>query len=65
MRALVILRGSPGAGKSTWIKNMNLASLYNATANYFYFWLKGLPEEELEKDIIYLREKYERENKYE
>lgn len=24
MRALVILRGSPGAGKSTWIKNMNL-----------------------------------------
>lgn len=46
-------------------RNIKLASLYNATANYFYFWLKGLPEEELEKDIIYLREKYERENKYE
>lgn len=24
MRSLVILRGSPGSGKSTWIKNMNL-----------------------------------------
>ena len=51
--------------------NVKLSSLWNATSNYFYHWLKTQPEEELDKDIIYLREKYFREqqakedNKYE
>ncbi len=41
--------------------NVKLSSLWNATSNYFYHWLKTQPEEELDKDIIYLREKYFRE----
>ena len=39
-------------------RNVELASLWNATSNYFYHWLKAQPKEELDKDIIYLREKY-------
>ena len=35
-----------------------LSSLYNATANYFYAWLKEQDEETLNKDIITLREKF-------
>lgn len=38
--------------------SIKLATLYNALSNYFYHWLKTQPEEELNKDIIYLREKY-------
>lgn len=36
--------------------NVKLSSLYNATSNYFYAWLKKQPEEILEKDIITLRD---------
>ena len=35
-----------------------LSSLYNATSNYFYAWLKEQDEETLAKDIITLREKF-------
>lgn len=38
--------------------NIKLSSLWNATSNYFYHWLKTQPPEELNKDIIYLREKF-------
>lgn len=39
--------------------NVKLSSLYNATANYFFYWLKQQDEEILEKDIITLRKKFE------
>ena len=42
-------------------RNIKLASLYNATANYFYAWLKEQDEETLSKDIITLRKMYEEE----
>ena len=35
-----------------------LSGLYNATANYFYAWLKQQDEETLAKDIITLRDKF-------
>lgn len=35
-----------------------LSSLYNATSNYFYAWLKEQDEETLAKDIITLRDKF-------
>lgn len=35
-----------------------LSGLYNATANYFYAWLKQQDEETLNKDIITLREMF-------
>ena len=38
--------------------NVKLSSLYNATSNYFYAWLKKQPEEILEKDIITLRDMF-------
>lgn len=41
--------------------NVNLAKLYNDTANYFYDWLKKQDKELLENDIITLREKFYRE----
>lgn len=37
---------------------INLASLHNAEANYFYAWLKKQDEETLKQDIITLRDKY-------
>ena len=39
-------------------KTPKLASLYNATANYFYAWLKQQDEETLNKDIITLRDMF-------
>lgn len=39
-------------------RKINLGSLYNAEANYFYAWLKKQDEETLSKDIITLREMY-------
>ena len=42
-------------------KVVKLSSLYNAETNYVYSWLKKQPEDELKKDIIYLRERYENE----
>lgn len=42
---------------------INLASLYNAEANYFYAWLKKQDEDTLKQDIISLRDKYHSENK--
>ena len=42
-------------------KVVKLSSLYNAEANYVYSWLKKQPEDELKKDIICLRERYENE----
>ena len=41
-----------------------LSSLYNATSNYFYAWLKEQDKETLEEDIITLRKKFEKENEY-
>lgn len=41
--------------------NVNLAKLYNDTANYFYDWLKKQDKELLKQDIITLREKFEKE----
>ena len=38
--------------------NVKLSSLYNATSNYFYAWLKKQPEQILEKDIITLRDMF-------
>ena len=38
--------------------NVKLSSLYNDVANYFYSYLKTLPEEELQKDIITLRKEF-------
>ena len=35
-----------------------LSSLFNATSNYFYAWLKEQDEAMLSKDIITLREKF-------
>lgn len=43
--------------------NVKLSSLFNATSNYFYKWLKDQPEEILEKDIITLRKKFFKEVK--
>lgn len=40
---------------------VELRRLYNDTSNYFYDFCKKLSLEELEHDIIYLREKFERE----
>lgn len=42
-----------------------LSSLYNATSNYFYAWLKEQDEETLAKDIITLRDKFLEETKIE
>ena len=41
-----------------------LSSLYNATSNYFYAWLKEQEKETLEQDIITLRKKFEKENEH-
>lgn len=41
--------------------NIKLSKLYNAESNYFYAWLKQQDEETLDKDIITLRNKFERE----
>lgn len=38
--------------------NVKLSGLYNATANYFYAWLKKQDEETLGKDIITLRKMF-------
>jgi tRNA splicing ligase len=43
---------------------IKLASLYNATSNYFYAWLQKQEKETLEQDIITLRKKFEKENEY-
>ena len=44
--------------------NIKLSTLFNATSNYFYHWLKSQSNEELNRDIIYLREKFfEEQNK--
>lgn len=37
---------------------IKLASLFNATSNYFYAWLKEQDEETLKQDIITLRKKF-------
>lgn len=42
-----------------------LSSLFNATSNYFYAWLKQQDEETLSKDIITLREKFLKDKNYE
>lgn len=39
-------------------RKIELASLHNAEANYFYAWLKKQDEETQKKDIISLRDKY-------
>lgn len=41
--------------------NIKLSKLFNAESNYFYAWLKQQDEETLDKDIITLRNKFERE----
>ena len=42
--------------------NVKLSSLFNATANYFYAWLKKQDDETLQKDIITLRDMFYEEN---
>ena len=42
--------------------NVKLSTLFNATSNYFYAWLKQQDAETLKEDIITLREKFEGEN---
>lgn len=42
--------------------NVKLSSLFNATANYFYAWLKKQDEDTLKKDIITLRDMFYEEN---
>lgn len=39
-------------------KRVKLSTLYNATSNYFYAWLKQQPEETLKQDIITLRKMF-------
>lgn len=39
-------------------KRVKLSTLYNATSNYFYAWLKEQPEETLKQDIITLRKMF-------
>lgn len=39
-------------------RTLKLSSLYNATSNYFYAWLKKQDEETLSEDIITLRDKF-------
>lgn len=39
-------------------RTVKFSSLYNATSNYFYAWLRNQDEETLKKDIITLREMY-------
>ena len=41
-------------------RKVQLGSLYNDLGNYFYKYLLSLPEEELNKDIVSLREDFER-----
>lgn len=45
--------------------SVKLSSLYNATSNYFYSWLKKQSEDTLKKDIITLRKMFFEENNYE
>ena len=45
--------------------SVKLSSLYNATSNYFYSWLKKQSEDTLKKDIITLRKMFFAENNYE
>lgn len=42
--------------------SVKLSSLYNATSNYFYSWLKKQGEDTLKKDIITLRKMFFEEN---
>lgn len=42
--------------------SVKLSSLYNATSNYFYSWLKKQSEDTLKKDIITLRKMFFEEN---
>ena len=43
-------------------QNIRLSSMYNATSNYFLHWLKQQSKETLEKDIITLRNMFEKDN---
>ena len=55
MRSLVILRGSPGSGKSTWIKNMGLEN-YCLSADNLRLLFES-PKLDLEKDSKYINQR--------
>ena len=49
------------ASKVNSNRKIELSKLYNSTSNYFYDFLKSLDKKELEKGVIYLRNKFYKE----